>query len=490
MPQNFLSADVDQSFLLPPDVRDWLPEDDLAWLVMDAVGELDLSELYGAYRADGHGRAAFDPAMMVRVLLYAYACGVSSSRQMARRCVRDVAFRVLAGNLAPDHSTISRFRARHQDALAGLFAQVIGLCARAGLVDLGLLAIDGTKIAANASWSANKTEAALGHLVEEAEAAYAARAAALLDEHAATDAAEDTLFGPDVRGDELPAGLRRSVERKARLKAAKQRLTSERTQAQAAQDAKIAAWEKRNATPGARAGRRPNPTPPGPASGKPPRANTTDPDSRAMRGQHTLVQGYNAQAVVTGGQIIVGAGAVNEATDRTLLRPVLTVTAGQLRAAGLLPALPDPEPHSSDPALASTDQHAAVLGGFQTVLADAGYGSEADFAAAEAAGFHLLAPLHADADRVGTATKARTVRRVREPDPLKHPATYRAQQKLATRQGRFEYAQRGRTVEPVFGQIKTVQGFRRFSRRGLAAANAEWLLVCTAHNLRKLHRGR
>lgn len=352
VPQSFVTADVDQSFLLPPDVRDWLPEDDLAWVVMEAVAELDLWELYGAYRADGHGRAAFDPAMMTGVLLSAYACGVCSSRQMARRCVRDVAFRVLAGsNLAPNHCTISRFRACHEQALAGLLAQVIGLCARVWLVDLGLLAVDGTKIAADPSWSANKTEGALGHLVEEAEVAYAVQAAALLEQHAVTDAAEDALFGPQPRRPEVMS-CRRVCAARPNARPACRRPRNPWSP--------NAPRPSRPRTPRSRRGRCAR-QPRGasgapaelegvrPASGKAPRANTTDPDSRAMRGPHALVQGYNAQAVVTGGQVIVGVTAINVHTDRNLLCPVLAVAASQLRQAGLPPALPDPEDSSSAP---------------------------------------------------------------------------------------------------------------------------------------------
>jgi len=458
MPRNFISADVDQSFLMAPDVREWLPEDDLAWCVGDVVAQLDLGPFYRAYRADGHGRAAFDPALMVAVLCYAYAVGVRSSRGIERSCGRDVGFRVLAGNRRPDHASIARFRVRHEQALAGLFAEVLRLCQEAGMVALGQIAVDGTKVAANASWSRNHTEAALGHQLDEAQARFEAIAAGLLAEHGAADAAEDALFGVG-RGDELPAGRRRPGERVARLRAGRDRLAAARAAAHAAQETKKAAWQARQdaGNPG---GRRPADSPPRTStarSGKAPRANSTDPQSRAMRCRHTLLQGYNAQAAVTEGQLIVGAGLTQAPVDHGLLHQVLDITRGQLSAAGIAPAL-------------------------STVTADAGYTSEDTFARAEAAGLHVLAPVISDEERARGADPAG------ERDPLRYPATARAQAKLRTPQGRRHYAQRGRTVEPVFGQIKTVQGFRQFSRRGHAACQSEWLLVCTAHNLRKLHK--
>lgn len=457
MPQNFISGDVDQSFLLPPDVREWLPEDHLAWCVRDVVSEVDLSAFRGAYRADGHGAAAFDPALMVAVFCYAYAIGVRSSRAIEACCEQDVAFRVLAANQRPDHATIARFRARHEKALAGLFSEVLRLCHEAGMVRLGQVAVDGTKIAANASWSRNYTEDALAHQLDEAQAAFDAQAAALLAEHAANDAAQDALFGSQ-RGDELPAPLRRKGERLDRIREAKKRLTAQRESKQAAQDEKVAAWAQRKAE-GKRSGRRPGATPPKSGTGKPPRSNRTDPDSRAMRCQHSLLQGYNAQAAVTDDQLIVGADLTQAAVDQGLLHDVLDVTRRQLTAAGIGPAL-------------------------STVLADAGYANEADFARGETDGLTILAPIIADEDhhREGDPAGGR--------DLTRYPATDRAQERLRTDAGRAAYAHRGRTVEPVFGQIKEQQRFRRFSRRGLTACRAEWMLGCTAHNLLKLHRRR
>jgi transposase len=212
MPQNFIACDREQVWLLPPSVRDWLPEDHLAWTVLDAVDELDLTGFYSAYRADGHGRPAYEPSMMVALLLYAYARGNRSSRRIERSCVEDVAYRVIAGNLVPDHSTIAEFRARHEDALAELFGGVLGLCARAGLVSVGVIAIDGTKVLANASHERNVD--------------YRQLAERILAEADRIDREEDELYG-EARGDELPEQLRTAEGRRAALRRAKQELERE-----------------------------------------------------------------------------------------------------------------------------------------------------------------------------------------------------------------------------------------------------------------------
>lgn len=456
MPQNFITGDVDQVFLMPPDMTDWLDEDDLAWTVFGAVREMDLSTLLGAYRGDGHGRAAYHPEILLAVLIYGYAQGVTSSRQMERLCVRDVGFRVLARNLRPDHATIARFRVRHQAAIEGLFSQVLRLCAKAGMVQLGQIALDGTKVAANAAWSYNRTEAGLGHLIEEEERFFTERSADLVAAHQATDAAEDALFGAERDAAPLPPELRRREPRLARLRQARQRLEQERQAREAAAAQQLQDWQTRKAATG-RPGRRPSGKAQAPASGKPPRANTTDPQSRAMKCQHTLLQGYNAQLAVIGNQLIVGTMVTNVPVDQHLLHPMVNRTSEQLKRAGIEPV-------------------------FTAIAADAGYASEDNFRRAATAGWQLLAP--ADPDNPKRAKPRRAV------DPDKYPHTHAAQQILATPQGKQHYAERSRTVEPVFGQLKEAQSFRRFRRRGLDAVHAEWLLACTAHNLRKLHRNR
>src|SRR3954471_18294310 len=213
MAQNFLAFDRDQELLLPPSLREWLPEGHFAWFVIDAVAALDLSAFFGSYRVDGHGRAAHDPAMMVALLLYAYAIGERSSRRIERRCVEDVATRVICANRAPDHTTIARFRRRHEAALAELFGAVLGMCADAGLVRVGVVAIDGTKVNANASPHATRD--------------YEQIAREILEEAAEIDALEDEQFG-ERRGDELPPALATREGRQRWLRDARRRLDEQR----------------------------------------------------------------------------------------------------------------------------------------------------------------------------------------------------------------------------------------------------------------------
>ncbi len=215
MAMNFLACDREQAFLMPPDPRDWLPEGHLAWFVLASVEEMDLAAFYGSYRQDGWGRAAFEPSMMVALLLYAYARGERSSRGIERRCVEDVAYRVIAAQQTPDHATIARFRVRHEAALAGLFSEVLGLCRESGLVKVGVIAIDGTKVHANASHHSNVD--------------YEQLAREILKEAGEVDAAEDELYG-DARGDELPEHLQTREGRRAALRAAKEKLARERTE--------------------------------------------------------------------------------------------------------------------------------------------------------------------------------------------------------------------------------------------------------------------
>ncbi|HEY2200533.1 MAG TPA: transposase, partial [Solirubrobacteraceae bacterium] len=213
MSQNFLPCDREQVYLLPPSLEDWLPEEHLARTVLEAVEELDLVDFYRAYRVDGHGRAAHEPAMMVALLVYAYAVGVRSARAIERRCREDVAFRFITANQTPDHATIARFRVRHERAISDLFGEVLRLCGRAGMVKVGVVAVDGSKIGASATHHATRSY--------EQIAAEIVRAAGELD------AAEDELFG-EARGDELPEGFRSTGERRARLRAAKLALDAER----------------------------------------------------------------------------------------------------------------------------------------------------------------------------------------------------------------------------------------------------------------------
>jgi transposase len=443
MPQNFLFPQRDQPLLMPVDMRQWLPEDDLVFIVLDAVAALDLGEFRRRYRADGHGRAAFDPEMMIALLLYGYCQGERSSRVIEKRCVRDVGYRVICGGLYPDHATIARFRARHETALGGLFSQVLRLLAAEGMVQLGLLSLDGTKLAGNAAQKANRTLPQIEKLLAEA---------------ATADAAEDARYG-DAAGEPTPRTLARRAERRDRLARARDRLAAEDQARRQAQRAKQDAWEAAAAA-GKPRGHRPGDEPPRASrSGAEPRANITDPDVRVMRNQKGYVAGYNGQIVVTAEQVIVGAMLSQHPVDRTLLHPLLDHCRDQLAAAGIRPKL-------------------------RTVLADAGYVSEETFTRAEQDKLRLLAPLAKDPGRSG----ARPATRVKYLD--QYPATARAIRRMRHPRGAEDYKLRARTVEPVFGQLKTCQRMAMMSRRGLTACQSEWLLACTVHNLRKLHRHR
>jgi transposase len=442
VPQNFLFPQRDQPLLLPVDMREWLPEDDLVFIVLDAVATLDLGEFRRRYRADGHGRAAFDPEMMVALLLYGYCQGERSSRVIERRCVRDVGYRVITGGLHPDHATIARFRARHQAALGGLFSQVLRLLAAEGMVCLGTISLDGTKLGGNAAQKANRTLPQIGKLLAEA---------------AAADAAEDARLGDEL-DEPTPRALARRAERRERLAAARDRLAAEDKARRDTQQAKQEAWDAAAAA-GKRRGRRPGGEPRPNRNNTEPRANITDPDVRVMRNQKGYVAGYNGQLVVTADQVIVGVMLSQHPVDRTLLHPLLNTCRQQLADAGIEPKL-------------------------RTVLADSGYASEETFARADADGLRLLAPLAKDPSR----RYVRTPQRARHLD--RFPATARARRRLRHSRGRDDYKLRARTVEPVFGQLKTCQKLTVMSRRGLAACENEWLLACAAHNLRKLHRHR
>ena len=343
VPQNFLTCDRDQPMLLPPDFRDWLDDDHLAWFVIDAVAELDLEPFYASYRANGHGAAAHDPKMMVTLFAYAYAVGERSSRGIERRCREDAAFRVICADQVPDHATIARFRVRHEEALAGLFGQVLGLCGRAGIVDVGVIAVDDTKLAAAASDGAIRSHEQI--------------AAEILAEAGRIDAAEDEIHG-EARGDELPEGLRTPNGRRARLREAKEELErkrAERPEPVARDRAERLETCRRQLAEDWRAERRANQayeayrergvmrdgrpfgSPPKPYS--PPEApegklNTTDPDARRMKFGRNFMPAYNAQAVTTAEQIIDPEITTNGG-DFEELEPMISAAERELKTAGV-----------------------------------------------------------------------------------------------------------------------------------------------------------
>jgi transposase len=440
MGQNFLSCDREQGLLLPPSLREWLGEDHVVWCVLDAVETIDLGDFYGSYRVDGHGRAAHDPAMMVALLLYSYAVGERSSRAIERRCLEDVPTRVICANRVPDHTTIARFRARHEVALARTFTQILGLCARAGLVSVGVVALDGTVIGANASREAVRTHDSISQEVER-----------MLGEAAAVDAHEDEQHG-EARGDELPAELVDRRSRRERLRRCREELEAEQTRAQAAYQENLrwrADWEAEH---GRKLGGR-KPFPPDPDGLAKRTINTTDPDSRTIaREKRQPVQGDNAQAVANEKQIIVAADITQQSNDSGQLEPMIRQAVLTLTAAGC---------------------HEQI----ETVLADGGYWNTPHITALGEAGVRVVVPT-----RSATRTKARKL------SPKQGPEAERIDRLLETPEGQALYTRRQHMIETVFANTKFNRAIRRFHRRGLAACRAEWRLIAATHNLLKLHR--
>src|SRR4051812_36998784 len=445
---NFIRPNRDQLFLLPPAPQDWLPPDDLAYFLLDAVDRFDLTAFHAAYRADGVGQAAFQPHMMIALPLYAYCLGVRSSRQIERLCQRDIAFRVVAGNLSPDHATIARFRQRRGETLKGLFTDILRLCKEAGLVKVGLVALDGTKVAADAAWEADRTYESIRAEVET-----------MLEDAESKDGEEDQLFGPEHRGDELPEAMRDRGGRIERLKRCRQRLEDESAAAAADHARKLAGRAAKEAEAGQKLrGRKPKPVSETPEAEA--RANVTDPDSRIMKTRRGYVQGYNAQAVATVDQIIVAADVTAEENDVAQLHPMLAAAAVELKAAGVEEAV-------------------------RAALVDAGYCSEANLEQADPDGPELFVATRKD-------WKQREQMRQAPPPRGRIPGHLspreRMERKLLTKRGRRLYKQRSQIIEPVFGQTKACRGIGRFQRRGLANCQSEWKVICGTHNLLTLWR--
>lgn len=501
MARNLRVPQRDQVMLLPVDLREWLPEDDLVWHVLDVVEQLDLAGFYARYRLNGQGAAAYDPAMMVALIVYAHAVEVRSSRAIERACTRDAGFKVVTGLLVPDHSTISRFVKIHREAVQDLFGQVLRLCHEAGMVRLGVIAVDGTKIAANASWAKSYTAEALAHQVGEEQAAFDALAAQLIGEQVAVDEAEDAEHGPHGGGrdEDLPSHLRRKAERLERIKkakaqldqrdaAARQQMLDQQAAKQAEYDARVAAGDRpRGARPrdevsyGTPRRRGKNGewiNPPAP------RASTIDPDSRRMKAKHGYVQGYNAQTATTEDQIIVGFRVSQHPTDHHELPHVLDATTNALRKAGIIttPTAQDTAPTAQDTAPTEQDLASAAGRGdaLGVVLADAGYANEDTFTAVEERGLILLAPLASD-EKLQQDTDPAGGQ-----DLTERPATDRGQRRLRTTTGKTLYKIRGRTAEPVFGHLKDRRGLRQFATRGIHNVTTELALGATVHNILKM----
>ena len=507
MAQNFIGCDRDQSFLLPPDVRDWLPEGHLAWFVLDAVAGMNLGEFYAAYRPDGVGRRPYDPTMLVALLLYGYARGVRSARAIERACVEDVAFKMIAMMETPDHATIARFLVRHEAPLGGVFGQVLRLCDEAGLVRPGVVAIDGTRMAGNAS--------------RESTRDFAQIAREILAEAKAIDEAEDELHG-EARGDELPEQLRTREGRAEFFRQAREGRATEREDEQrkfepepvsgeedgfvfdtkrivarhqgrqgwtreahrqleqqrwknpdpvprsredrlvlagerleAERDAHIAAnrayedyRQNGRDKQGRKLGRRPKEwvapeVPEGVVS-------VTDPDTQRMKANRGYVQGYNAQAVVDEGQIVIAAEITNTPADFSNLNPMIEAAIGELEQAGV-----------------------AVRP--EVALADAGYWNEQHMD-------EVIANKHIQVltppDSAGRA----------EPRPGWTGGRYSWMRTVLGSHGKLLYRRRIQMIEPVFAHTKHNRTITRFHRRGRTAVRTEWRLLMATHNLTKLHR--
>jgi transposase len=477
MSQRFRVCDLNQPLLLPPSLQDWLPEGHLARFIGDVVEGLDLSAIYAAYnRKDGRGLAAYHPLMMVRLLLYGYCLGVASSRQIERRTQEDVAFRYLAADQHPDHDTIASFRQTHLQNLAGLFLQALRLCEKAGLVKLGHVAIDGTKLQANAS----KHKAMSYERMNEKEKALKAEVEKLLEEAARTDAEEDAKYGKGKRGDELPAELARRESRLKKIAEAKAALEQEAREravaAKAAAEARLEERRKQEEERGQKIGGRP-PQVPDPEQAKPePKAqrNFTDPDSRIMKDGATksFLQGFNAQAAVDDtAQVIVGCAITQQANDKQQLAPMIEQVEQNL---GRKP---------------------------EKVTADAGYFGEAAVTDPRVSGVELLVPPDRQKQEATTAGAGQVIQEPAkstegppgaevstDPAPAQASVAEAMRQKLRSPEGRAVYKMRKAVVEPVFGQIKECRGFRRFLFRGLKKVEAEWRIICLTHNLLKLFR--
>jgi transposase len=454
--KTFRPYDPDQVLLMAPVLAEWIPEGDLAHFVSDLVesGTLDLSAIYDSY-VEERGFPPYDPRLMVKLLIYGYANAVMSSRKLERATYRDVAVRMLCADQHPDYRSIARFRKRHLEALGELFVQALRLCKQAKLVGLGSLALDGTKLRANASRHKAMSYERMVKKETQLEAEIAvlrANVDALLSEAEQVDAEEDQRFGADRRGDELPEELRRREQRLAKIREAKEALEAEAREAETARRAELEAQGKQPRAP--RDGR--DPFAPKPSAQR----NFTDPESKIMKtADGSYHQCYSGQAVVDSvAQVIVVAELSDEAADQRQLEPALEQLDQNLEAIGA--ELPD----------------GAAL------TADGGYFSEENVKTCEQYG---VDPFIATGRFKHSEPPAPAPR---GPIPKDATAKQRMARKTRTKKGRKIYSRRKAIVEPVFGQIGTVQDGRRVLIRGKPAARAQWRLECAIHNLLKLHR--
>ena len=444
MEKTFKSCDRKQMLLLPPSLLDWLPQGHLAHFILDVVEQLDLSKIYESYQGNGRGQPPYDPTMMTALLFYAYCTGVPSSRQIEKRTHEDVAFRVIAANRHPDHDSICEFRKRHLKALAGLFVQILRLCQEAGLVKLGHVALDGTKIKANASKHKAMSYGRMKKKKEELEK----EIDQLLKNAEAVDKEENKKYGKGKKGWDLPDELKRRETRLEKIKDAMGVLEQEaRQEAAEKQKEKEAGKETQDSVSQA---------PPVVEPKDSAQRNFTDPDSRIMKQTATksFEQCYNGQAIVDDfSQVIVAAGLSQCANDMDEVEPILDILEENLDG------IPQKMP----------------------ITTDAGYFSETNLMLFEDA---LLDPFMA----TQRMKHGEVLPQVRGRIPNDMTPKDRMRRKLTTKKGQEIYSKRKSTVEPVFGQIKQARGLRQFSLRGYENVSAEWQIWCLTHNLLKMHR--
>lgn len=442
MSKKFRNWSPDQIWLLPPSPRDWLDDGHLVYFLLDVVGEMDLSPFFERYKNPSAGQPPFHPQMMVTLLLYAYCSGVFSSRKIQSRCHVDVAFRTIVGEDIPDFRTISEFRKNNLQHMESLFVQTLQVCAAAGLVKLGRVALDGAKVKANAS----RHKAMSYDRMKEEEARLQQEIAELLAKAQAADASDDQQFG-DRHGDELPDELARRESRLKKIREAREALEAAAKQKAKDHVKKMEAEGRQHRTDPEKA------VPDDKAQ-----YNFTDPESKIMK---TSNKGFdqcgNAQVIATEDQVIVAADVTNQANDVRQVQPMIEQMQSNLEAAN-------------------------VEGEVNEFLADAGYFSEENVTTVEAAG---LDPFIAT-QRLKHHEKIPDSPRGRAPNDLS--PKQRMARKLQTKKGRETYRKRKWMVEPVFGQIKECRGFRQFLLRGLEKMQGEWTLQCLTHNLLKAFR--
>lgn len=467
MTRSFYSCDRDQELLLPHNLAEWIPEDDLARVVVEAVSCMNLRLFFNKYK-DGRGQTAYRPDVLLALLLLAYCQGERSSRRIEKLCYRDISYRFITGQCFPDHSTIARFRNKFRAELKGLFLEVLELCRAAGLVKVGIVAIDGTKIGASAAMDANQRRAKLASQVE-----------LMLSEAEQVDQSENETFGEDKRGDELPEELRSAASRRAAFRAAKDRqdrirkahekVESKVREKTKAYNNKVAKQKEREAKTGKKASKQEEPKPPDPDTLNAFKANTTDPDSSTMKGRHGYLQGYNAQAAACEGtHIIVATHVTSTGCDTKELHGMVQ------RVISNLDQVLGPE-------------HGSPTG----INADAGYWSHKALKSTHA---YLESRFESQVrPQLYVAVPPRYAKIAKDPPADNSPPpgaslVVRLEYLQRSPQGQQIYKTRSETIEPIFGTIKDERGCNRFMQRGLEKVDAEWSLMCTTHNLLKLWR--